>query len=341
MESGGFKLGTFHDAGRRFVGLVIGATTYDLSRLPSQLGRTAAKPLAAMSLLQMLADWDRNFELLQELSVDVAARDGMDDAQGIAFTLDGLDVLAPIIRPPKMLCAAANYAEHSKGMQKTFTSNLPTVAGALAEPDRAKLRPYMFLKAGNTLAESFDDILLPPGMMRLDWEAELGVVISRRGKNVPAERAMDHVAGFVAFNDVSCRDHTWREDRPGLRSDWLGGKSWDTFAPMGPYFVPRAFVENCADLRIWCSVNGETKQDGTTGDMIFSTEEQIAYAANMLTLEPGDVIATGTPAGTGQERLEFLKPGDVVEVEVGACGRQRNRIVAGSTEYSAGIAAPS
>ena len=138
---------------------------------------------------------------------------------------------------------------------------------------------------------------------------------------------MEHVAGFVTTNDVSCRDQTFREDRPSIRTDWFGGKSFDSFAPMGPYFVPRAFVPDHGNLAIRLWVNGAIKQDGNSRDMIFSTEEQIAYTARAVTLEPGDIFATGTPSGTGQERLEFLKAGDVVETEIDFCGRQRNRVV--------------
>jgi 2-keto-4-pentenoate hydratase/2-oxohepta-3-ene-1,7-dioic acid hydratase in catechol pathway len=137
----------------------------------------------------------------------------------------------------------------------------------------------------------------------------------------------------MTTNDVSCRDLTWREDRPAIRSDWLAGKSFDSFAPMGPFFVPKQFVANHADLAIKLWVNGVLKQDGNSRDMVFCIEDQIAYGSRMVTLEPGDIFATGTPAGTGQERLEFLRPGDVVETEIQFCGRQRNKVIQGSEEY--------
>jgi 2-keto-4-pentenoate hydratase/2-oxohepta-3-ene-1,7-dioic acid hydratase in catechol pathway len=181
---------------------------------------------------------------------------------------------------------------------------------------------------------------LPAGFDRIDWEAELAVVIGRQGKNIPAAKAMDHVAGYMTTNDISCRSRTFRNDRPNIRSDWMGGKSYDTFAPMGPFFVPRAFVPDPTNLRIWCAVNGVTKQDGNSGDMVFGIEDQIEYGSKMMTLEPGDVFATGTPAGTGQERLEFLKAGDIIETEVEGLGRQRNKVVAGSADYGTGHDAP-
>src|SRR5262245_7189670 len=116
----------------------------------------------------------------------------------------------------------------------------------------------------------------------------------------------------------------------------MGGKSYDTFAPMGPFLVPRVFVPDPMNPRIWCAVNGVTKQDGDSGDMVFGIEDQIEYGSKMMTLEPGDVFATGTPAGTGQERLEFLKAGDVIETEVEWLGRQRNKVVAGTADYGPG-----
>jgi 2-keto-4-pentenoate hydratase/2-oxohepta-3-ene-1,7-dioic acid hydratase in catechol pathway len=342
-----FRLGSFAAGRRRFVGLVLGDhEVFDLpaaqsAYLDSPRGR-AGRLSACATMLDLLEDWDAAFPVLQAIADFVQGEGrGSDRLRGAAHPMGALHVLPPVLRPSKMLYAAANYREHVAGMRKTFSNGLPAVDRSKdATGDRARSRPYCFAKAPSCLAGAFDDIVLPPGMERIDWEAELGVVIGRQGKNIPAEKAMDHVAGFVTTNDVSCRDRTWREDRPGVRSDWIGGKSWDTFAPTGPFLVPRAFVPDHANLRILCLVNGETKQDGNSGDMTFNTEEQIAYAAAMLTLEPGDMLATGTPAGTGQERLEFLKPGDVVETEVVGLGRMRNRVVAGSGEYGRGIDAP-
>jgi len=278
----------------------------------------------AATLDDLLIDWERNFEQLQHVA-QAARREGL-ASLGQPSSKD-LTPLPPVTHPKRLLYAAANYAEHVAGMTKTFTNTLPA-AGAT----NASLRPYLFAKAC-AMTGAFDDILLPPGMARIDWEAELAVVIGRRGKNIPPEKVGDHIAGYMTTNDVSCRDLTWREDRPAIRSDWLSGKSFDSFAPMGPYFTPKAFVP--AHDRLWIKlwVNGILKQDGVTRDMIFGIEDQIAYAAKMMTLEPGDIFSTGTPAGTGQERLEFLKAGDLVETEVELCGRQRNRVVAGDPGY--------
>jgi 2-keto-4-pentenoate hydratase/2-oxohepta-3-ene-1,7-dioic acid hydratase in catechol pathway len=329
-----FRLGTFAlGAGRPFVGLVTGDhvaavgalhATYAASRW-SKAGRLDATG----SMLDLLADWPRSFAVLQAMAAFVAS-----EGASAFRPRDSLRTLPAELRPGKMLYAAANYREHVAEMRASKFTGGDFDQSKDAQGDKSRLRAYLFLKAPSCLAGAFDDIVLPAGEHRIDWEAELAVVIGRRGRNIPAARALDHVAGFMTTNDGSCRDLTWREDRPTIRSDWLAGKSFDTFAPTGPFFVPREFVPNHASLRVWLAVNGATKQDGNTGDMIFGTAEQIEYASRMLTLEPGDLFATGTPSGVGQGRGEFLKAGDVVECEVEGLGRQRNRVVQGAAEYS-------
>jgi 2,4-didehydro-3-deoxy-L-rhamnonate hydrolase len=320
-----FRLGLFsHNASAKLC-LVLGDG--DLIELSNAAAVTGQSTLANASRLDdLLVDWERNFDRLRE-AVATVAREGVASLRPLK--LEDVRPLPPVTRPQKLLYAAANYADHVAGMTKTFVSGLPT-----ATDPKAQLRPYLFAKAC-AMTGAYEDIVLPPGLARIDWEAELAVVIGRKGKHIPAEKVGDHIAGYMTTNDVSCRDLTWREDRPALRSDWLSGKSFDTFAPMGPYFTPKAFVPAHDNLRIQLWVNGVIKQDGVSRDMIFGIEDQVAYAARMMTLEPGDIFSTGTPAGTGQERLEFLKAGDLVETEVELCGRQRNRVVAGDPAYSA------
>jgi 2-keto-4-pentenoate hydratase/2-oxohepta-3-ene-1,7-dioic acid hydratase in catechol pathway len=320
-----FRLGSFSVNGDVKLCLVLGDA--DIVELKSAATRAGQRSLAEANRLdELLSDWDRNFDRLRKVA-EAVAREGA--ASVDPLRLKNLRPLPPVTHPLRLLYAAANYADHVAGMTKTFTNALPA-AGATSAP----LRPYLFAKAC-AMTGAFDDIVLPVGMIRIDWEAELAVVIGRRAKHVPPEKVGDHIAGYMTTNDVSCRDRTWREDRPAIRSDWLSGKSFDSFAPMGPYFTPRAFVPAHDNLWVRLWVNGVLKQDGVTRDMIFGIEDQLAYAAAMMTLEPGDIFSTGTPAGTGQERLEFLKAGDVVEAEVELCGRQRNHVVAGDPKYRA------
>jgi 2-keto-4-pentenoate hydratase/2-oxohepta-3-ene-1,7-dioic acid hydratase in catechol pathway len=315
-----FRLGMFALGGAPKLCLVFGDDAIvELADAAARAGRPEFAE--ARRLDDLLADWDRNFDRLCE----IVQRNG--SAPPAPLRLSDLKPLPPVSNPQRLLYAAANYAEHVAGMTRTFTNALPT-------PGEAKktMRPYLFAKAC-AMSGAYDDIVLPPGMARIDWEAELAVVIGRRGKRIPPEKVRGHIAGYMTTNDVSCRDLTWREDRPAIRSDWLSGKSFDSFAPMGPYFTPKAFVPAHDNLSIRLWVNGALKQDGLTRDMIFGIEDQIAYASSMMTLEPCDIFSTGTPAGTGQERLEFLKDGDIVETEVEFCGRQRNRVVADNSDY--------
>jgi 2,4-didehydro-3-deoxy-L-rhamnonate hydrolase len=317
-----FHLGAFERAGQATVGLVLEDSVVDLNAAVARLGGGLPTVAAVADLLE---DWDRNFEALLRLAESVL-REGVGafGAQGLAETRP----LPPLGRRSRQLYAAANYREHVAGMRKTFTPAIPLAGGEPPEPEA----PYLFGKMCDPTG-AFDDIVLPSGMQRIDWEAELMVVAGRPGRNIPEEKITDHIAGYMATNDVSCRDRTWRLDRPGIRSDWVSGKSFDSFAPMGPFFTPKAFVPNHADLAIRCWVNGVLKQDGNTRDMVFGIESQLAYASRLMTLRPGDVFATGTPAGTGQERLEFLAVGDIVETEVDFCGRLRNAVVAGPADY--------
>ena len=296
-----FKLGSFARAdGARFVGLVVGDKALEVGR----------------SMHDLLDDWDKSFEAL----IKQAQR--FDESR--AVPLSALKFLPPVPRPSKILNAASNYAGHVAEMRNWNPGGEHV---AQAKSGKSEVQPYLFLKAASSLTGAYDPIVIPGEEFNIDWEGELGAVIGKRCKHVKAERALDVVAGFMTFNDVSCRKRNTRPDRPNLRTDWLGGKSYDTFGPSGPFLVPRAFVPDHRVLRITLKVNGVTKQDGRAGEMIFSAEEQIEYASEFMTLEPGDIFATGTVAGVGQGRNEFMKVGDIVEAEVHGLGGQRNQVV--------------
>jgi 2-keto-4-pentenoate hydratase/2-oxohepta-3-ene-1,7-dioic acid hydratase in catechol pathway len=194
--------------------------------------------------------------------------------------------------------------------------------------EKSTTQPYLFLKAPSCLAGATDDIEIPRGLKKIDWEAEIALAIGKRGHHIKAERALDHVAGWMTTNDVSARDLQIRGDRPGLRSDWLNGKSHDKFAPMGPFLVPRAFVPDAMKLFIRLTVNGEVKQNGNTSQFIFTPQEQIEYASDILSLESGDIFVCGTCGGVGQGTNTFLNVGDVMETEVEGLGKMRNKFVA-------------
>jgi 2-keto-4-pentenoate hydratase/2-oxohepta-3-ene-1,7-dioic acid hydratase in catechol pathway len=311
-----FTLGRFTDGQAVSVAVVMESQAASLREFPG------APDVETID--ELLSEWESNFARIAA-AVDAGAA-------SVRWTaLENLRPLPPITRPPRVLNAAANYRAHVAGMQRNFTNNLPKIDDSKPLP---ALEPYLFAKVCPVTGAQ-DEIVLPAGMSRIDWEAELAVVIGKPGSNIPREKVADHIAGYMCGNDVSCRDKTWREDRPALRSDWLAGKSYDSFCPIGPLFVPKAFVPDHTKLRIRLWVNAALKQDGISGDMIFGIEDQISFASAMMRVLPGDIFHTGTPAGTGQERGEFLKAGDVVEMEIDFCGRQRNIVAAGSAAYVA------
>jgi len=238
-------------------------------------------------------------------------------AQVAPVPLDSVTLGAPIPQPRKLLLLAGNYAEHIiEGGQR------------LVEADKAT--PRVFMKPpSTTVVGPFDPIPIPPVARFVDWEAELGVVIGRRCKVDKAADAMDVVAGYTIIDDVSERELLIKP-RPETREwdgffDWLNGKWLDGFAPMGPWMVTKDEIADPHSLDVRLTVNGKVEQQGNTGQMIFHLGDIIEYISTIVTLEPGDVIATGTPAGVGHGKGIKLVPGDVVRVEIDGLGAIENR----------------
>ena len=230
-------------------------------------------------------------------------------------------LLAPVPCPPKLLLLAGNYAEHIR-------------EGGGEAPEKQTTTPRFFMKpSGITVTAHEQPIIIPKNAVWVDWEAEFGVVIGKRGKFISAADAYDYVAGYTIVNDVSERElriEAERVERPmDDFFDWLNGKWIDTFAPMGPCMVTKDEIPDPNNLRITLRVNGVTKQDSNTGNMIFDSAELIEFISRYITLEPGDVISTGTPEGTGHALGERLQDGDVVEIEIDKIGILRNPVKAG------------
>jgi 2,4-diketo-3-deoxy-L-fuconate hydrolase len=213
----------------------------------------------------------------------------------------------PIARPSKIVCIGLNYADHAKE------------SGA-AVPEE----PVIFFKSTTALSGPDDDVVLPRGSTRTDWEVELAVVVGRRARYVTLEEAPSHVAGYVLHNDYSEREH--QLERKG---QWVKGKSADTFAPLGPFLATPDEVGDVQRLDMWLTVNGKTRQKSSTANMIFGAAHLVHYVSQFMTLLPGDVISTGTPAGVGLGLRPpvYLKAGDVVECGIEKLGRQRQRLV--------------
>lgn len=218
-------------------------------------------------------------------------------------------LLPPIPNPRKIICIGLNYRDHAA------ESNSPVPS-----------EPILFSKYPTTLIGHQDEIVLPAASKEVDYEAELVVVIGKGGKQIPREQAYEHVAGYTVGHDVSARD--WQLNKPGKQ--WMAGKTFDTFAPIGPELVCTDEVPNPGNLGIRLRLNGQTMQESNTNQLIFAVDELVAYLSGIMTLEPGDLIFTGTPPGVGMARKPpvWLKPGDVVEVEIDGLGTLRNTVVA-------------
>ncbi|HEX4729733.1 MAG TPA: fumarylacetoacetate hydrolase family protein [Solirubrobacterales bacterium] len=267
----------------------------------------------APTMVDLLADWDDWIDRIAAAIDDGSLGDGAE--------LSGVDLGAPLPVPRNLYMAGANYADHAREMRK-----LP--ADAPIEP--SPHGPFFFLKPTTTVIGPDAEVVIPTGIERLDWEVELAAVIGREARGLDAATALSCVAGYMVLNDVSARDNFKREPatEPPMTFDWFGQKGWATSCPTGPWIVPARFVPDPGDLRMSLSVNGEVEQSSSTGEMIFDLPTQIAYLSRVVPLVPGDVIATGTPAGVGAGKGRFLAPGDEMVAAIEDLGELRSRVVA-------------
>lgn len=208
----------------------------------------------------------------------------------------------------KFICIGLNFSDHARETGNPIPEE-----------------PVIFMKATSAICGANDDVVIPRGATKVDWEVELGVVIGKPAKYVGEAEALDYVAGYCVVHDVSERE--FQIERCG---QWTKGKSCDTFAPIGPYLVTRDEIADPQNLRMWLDVNGERKQDGATTTMVFGVAKLVSYLSQFMTLHPGDIISTGTPPGValGMKNPTYLKPGDVVELGIEGLGEQRQTIVA-------------
>lgn len=267
------------------------------------------------SVIGLLRSWDLTHERLSGLSQDQLPAHGLSLAE--------VRLHAPILYPGALFCAGANYVDHLEEMSEV-AKRLTGKAPSTVKP----AEPWFFLKttAGSIVGPG-DDVRLPSFSQQVDWEAELGVVIARQTRNITVARAVEAIAGYLIVNDLSARDLMKREGSPFVY-DWIGQKCFDGAAPMGPWLTPASHLTDPENLSIKLWVNGVLKQESSTARMVHGIAEQIAYLSRHVTLWPGDVIATGTPAGVGMARGEFLKSGDEVRIEIDGCGALVNRMVA-------------
>lgn len=300
------------DDGEVRLGVARDGELVDLVRAAAQLNAPEAReaPELLRDMLALVAAGPQALERVREL-----AGRAPEDA---AITLASAPLLAPIPRPSKnVFCVGRNYAEHAVESRRA--------AGEQA-PSAGPRRPNIFTKVATTVIGPYDNIPHDARISdNLDWEVELGVVIGQGGRRIPREQALAHVFGYTIINDVSARD---LQHEPGMQ--WFIGKSLDGSCPMGPWIVTADELPDPSVARLSLAVNGVVKQSDTVASMIFDVPAIIASLAEFLTLEPGDIIATGTPAGVGFARTpkEFLRPGDIMESTIDMIGGLRNKVVA-------------
>ena len=329
-----FTLGTFERQGTPFVGVVLGdGRVIDLAAAGAAVTPASTIP-APKDMKDLIARYNSG---VRSWILELVARVNGAGASRPSWVVDlsSLKVLPPIMYPQTMLNMAVNYREHAMEMGGADTSPagpgaaLPGTKSAPGIWERqatdTRWNPYLFTKLPSAVIAAGESIQLPAGRTQIDWECELGVVIGARASRVDAARAGDVIFGYTIENDVS--DRGGRGDaRHG--NDWLIAKSHDTFAPMGPVIVPKEFVPEPQKLNVTFKLNGQVMQSANTSLMIHTVFEQVSYASHILTLRPGDVIATGSPAGVGSARNPpiFFKAGDVAECTYEGIGTLRNPV---------------
>jgi 2-keto-4-pentenoate hydratase/2-oxohepta-3-ene-1,7-dioic acid hydratase in catechol pathway len=301
----GYRLVTYAAESPR-AGLVIGEEVFDAASLTGNAGDA--------TVLGILEDW----AAAQGRLVRAAA------APGAGRPLADTRLLAPIRWPSAIYCAGANYADHAAEMARAQNRPPPP------DPHTLGLKPWHFIKAGrSTLAAPDETVAITAMSQTMDWEIELAAVIGRAAKNVSLAQALDHVAGYTIANDLSARDMGRRpgvpDDSP-FKFDWVAHKNFDGSCPLGPWIVPASDIPDPQNLSLKLWVNDAVKQDSNTGKMIFSIAEQIEHLSSRITLNPGDVVLTGTPSGVGAARKEFLKAGDEVKLWIEHIGTLTNRM---------------
>ena len=274
-----------------------------------ELGQEKPGMLDADGNLRSLAN------VIDDLSGATLTRAGLDQLKNIDPTtlpqVEGAPRIGACVgEVSKFMCIGLNYSDHAEesGME-------------------VPAEPVLFMKATSAICGPFDDVLIPPGSEKTDWEVELGIVIGDRAKHVSEENALNHVAGYCVINDLS--ERAYQLERCG---QWVKGKSYDTFAPLGPWLVTRDEVSDPSDLSLWLEVDGHRYQSGSTQKMVFGVAKLVSYLSSFMTLNPGDIISTGTPPGVGlgQKPPIYLKPGQIMRLSVDGLGEQQQTTKADS-----------
>ena len=338
-----YKLGMFKQGGQTFLGLVLGDTrAVDLAKANAAWeGRNASAKKLSMpgDMIGLINRYEG--ELKPRLAAIATEVTRVSSAPAYVYPVSSLETLSPL-RPSIILNAGGNYTEHEQGIaaqqQRSGAAPPPppsAAAPAVAapglwerKPDDKRENPYLFLKSPTTVIGPFDPIRMPIGRDKIDFECEFNVVIGKTADHVPVDRAADYIFGYTIQIDVS--DRGGRGDRKMGGSDWLVGKNHDTFAPLGPFIVPKEFVANPMNTKQTFTLNGQVMQDSNTNRMTHNIYELVHFASNNLTMGPGDLISGGSPAGTNIERAEprWMRAGDTAVCMLEGLGTQKHAVVA-------------
>ena len=346
LPNPGFALGTFSaGGGPPFGALVLRDRVAPIHALEPVFDKLGCEPLGSLSVLELLANWETIFPALQravDFLQDVGG--GSEQWRNTFVPCEQLRFRPPVDLPRQVFCSGANYRKHvielivaqAAGVDSNLSRDERLARAAKLMDERAAHgAPFLFAKPPSAITGPYDPVILPRHARQPDWELELGVIIGKPARHVHRDEALEYVAGYTIVNDITNRDLVFRKDIGAMGADWIAAKASPSYLPTGPYLVPTAFVTNPQDLQITLKLNSQVMQNESTADMIFDVARIIEFLSTYVQLWPGDLIATGSPAGNGAHYNRFLKPGDVMEGSITELGTQRNECVAEEAEAHA------
>lgn len=334
-----FRLGTFSADGRPpFPGLIVGAKVYAVHALDVLEYHLGIALRGTHSTLGLLEHWDENLPALQMIAdaLTAATLPATRNVLDRGTRLEHLQTHAPI-QPRQIFQAGANYHKHvvdlilDGALARDPSSDIEQVRANATQMMRKRAdsgKPFVFNGLCSSIIGPYDPIVVPYDVRQPDWELELAAVIGKPTRRVSQSIALDCVAGYTVANDITSRDLVSRPDAPQMGMDWMASKGTPTFLPIGPFITPARFAGDPQSLRITLKLNGQTMQDESTADMIFSVARIIEFISAHVQLLPGDLVLTGSPAGNGTHYNRFIRAGDVLEGEISGLGIQRNPCVA-------------
>jgi 2,4-diketo-3-deoxy-L-fuconate hydrolase len=336
MTSSGsrFALGTFSMPGRPpFPGLILNGEIAAIHALKPIFELLGIKEVSSTSVLQLLKNWDASYAALRRAADFLTEGDNSESWRDIYLSSEQVHFHPPVDSPRQVFCAGANYRKHVIDL---ITDQATGAEGDLSREERraratklmddraASGAPFVFSKPASAITGPYDPVVLPRHAAQPDWELELGVIIGKPARHVSRDEALEYVAGYTIVNDITNRDLVFRKDAGAMGADWIAAKGCPSYLPMGPYLVPAAFVPDPQNLQITLKLNGKVMQDESTADMIFEVTRIIEFLSKHVQLWPGDLIATGSPAGNGTHYNRFLKAGDIMEGSITGLGEIRN-----------------